>query len=250
MRCNLFTFKLYVNEDKGELFQSILIGCDKINVPYDWGFDIDITGEYLTAVFTFNEEKYTEFKNIIGNVLFEAIIEAEKFYFLDKTIEFKMVAPKNRLALIKALTFFDKLTDKEDFDKAFSEVKDEVFVSSLLKFKLGGMLKRWEEISKIANDNSLYFLSSDTFSELLRFLIESLEPVEKCVRVVFNKSGYEIFNSSSERVDSEEESDDIFLITKLITLSPEKIIIENSSLNPDMAGMVISLFERRVEVKR
>lgn len=250
MRCNLYTFKLYVDEDKGALFQSILIGCDKINVPYDWGFDIDITGEYLCAVFSFDEGKYAEFKYIIGNVLFEAIIEAEKFYFLDEKIEFKMVDPKNRIALIKALTFFDKLTDKEDFDKAFSEVKDEVFVSSLLKFKLGGMFKRWEEIAKIANENSLYFLSSDTFTELLKFLIESLDPVEKCVRVVFNKSGYEIYNSSSEKVESEEESDDIFLITKLISLSPEKIEVVNSNLNPDMAGMLMSLFERRVEVKR
>ena len=167
-------------------------------------------------------------KNRVGyhlrDVITCVICSYMKEDFLNKNLKFP---PKSLLELHtfkKALVSFDRETDRFIVNKNLN-LQNNLVLESFFYFKLQSLKEKWQELVKIANDNSTYFLNDDSFIELLRFLIENIEVSFDEVNVICKDSGIVLLNSEFEKLPhfNNEVCDEFELVSRLLQLSPRKI---------------------------
>ena len=125
------------------------------------------------------------------------------------------------LAFKKALLNFDKETDKFIIRKNL-ELGSNLFLESFFHFKLKSLQEKWAELVSLSNDNREYLISSDSFIDLLKFLVDNLDICEDEISIVKENEGYKIFINDSKQYQNKvfnEES----VVSSVIDLSPQKI---------------------------
>ena len=199
------------------------------------------------------ENKKDYFLALLFDVICEAIIKSYKYEYFLNNIKLHLNNRVTEVAFLKALTMFDKTSDKEIIKK-YIPISGEILLDSLYNFRLWELEKRWREVIKLVEDNKGYLLLSGSFIDLMKFLLLSIEPeidevhiyCEENMICCKNKQGKELFKN---QYDEKDEESIINIISELITLSPEKIVLHLTQSQEKLCSYIKNLFELKVEEK-
>lgn len=125
-----------------------------------------------------------------------------------------------------------------------------IVLESLLEFRMRPLKNKWQELCNLTNDNSTLFIQSETFIELLKFLIANLENKSECVVISFDEEcviseerGDKVLLLSNLSAD-----DDVGIITSVIELCPNRIKVFSDSGHVELLNFLCELFEGRIEI--
>ena len=124
---------------------------------------------------------------VIIDALADVVITDCKSYYISTHIRLPVEDAACRNAFIKALSTFDRDTDKiivktllksmpNFYGGEIDAKKRELFyLDSFYEFMLDILKSRWDEVCMLANENACYLVCKKTFMELLHFLISNIE---------------------------------------------------------------------------
>lgn len=192
-------------------------------------------------------------KSKLIEIICNYIVLDYKYNYLVKNFKFKVTQDINMQAFIKALVVFDSEIDK-DIIRSQLKPLNKVNIDSFYNFKLKTLKTKWKDLVSLANDNFIYLMKSETFIELLKFIISNLDYRTKVVNVKIDNNNFYLSDANNRPIQDLMLGDmqgcsDAFLVTTLITLSPQKINlccdtnIKNSTIN-----LLFELFSDRIEI--
>lgn len=192
----------------------------------------------------------------ISDAISDAVSTFFKLDFIEENLQIPIKNEMNFQAFKKALVAFDRETDKYIISRAL-KIEEEIDLESFYNFRLKQLRTKWNEIIKLANDNAAYLLCSDTFLDLLKFLVDNIEISRGTINVVKKDNEFKLCDESFNEISSsqvplsnlEQENGEVGLVTNLIALSPKKINVYCSPFENNCALTLISqIFESRVSI--
>lgn len=196
-----------------------------------------------------------KFHNILREKIAETILVKFKSKYILSKLEFDLTPTEDMQIFLKALVVFDTDIDKEIIMERL-KFDSNLVVSSFVNFKLSFLKRKWQELISLANDNSMYLLSKDSFLELIKFLISNLEHRYYVVNVFLKQNCYFLCDTKGNKISDYllKESivyDDNNLLVSLVSLNPEKIILHCNNLVKDkILNSIYTLFSNRVEIRK
>jgi len=198
------------------------------------------------------EQKYKkQIEGALRVVLCDTICEKMKFDFLKKHINLIINEEKLFDAFVKVYTYFDSELERKIVLRSLFFSK-KLVLESFFHFRLQSLQKKWEEMCNLTNCNSTLFLQSETFIELLKFLISNLESRSDCL-VLDLADGCRLYEEKNNKIfalQNFEIDDDINIVTSMIELCPNKIKIISGGQNSEIISLLGELFYGRVEIIR
>lgn len=154
-------------------------------------------------------------------------------------------------ALCKSLAVFDRQEDIEEA-KLKLELSDHININSVYFFLMPELREKWQGICDLFHQNMCYMLQSDSFVELIKYLITVTEPSAESVYVyVFNSKVF-LRDKMGENLTDPIKIETNFLamvVSELIILAPENIIIKYSNVqNPELTDTLKTIFTDKVVV--
>lgn len=194
------------------------------------------------------ENKHKEvLQNYLKNCIVEVICTVFKSSFLDRNLFLPLQDKLGINAFKKALLNFDKETDRYLVKRNLT-LQNDLFLESFYQFRLSVLKNKWQELVTLANENREYLTSSESFLDLLKFLVDNLEICEEEISIYKDKEeNYQILISDKlyqNKVFSEDS-----LVSSIIDLSPQKI---NLYCDEDSRAINLlhCLFEDRITDKK
>jgi hypothetical protein len=188
---------------------------------------------------------------ILDEAISELFVSEYKEEYLKNNLNLHNIDEVNLKAFIKALVCFDKDYDKEYCIKKLN-YEGALYLQSVFAFKLKTLREKWKDICELTNDNSIFLKTEGTFLELLKFLIKNLKIKEKTINIVFKNNAYEFMDEKGKKIklkNKEEESEEIFLITNLITLNPKAINLHcDSTIKIKTLNLLNELFGNKIKL--
>ncbi len=199
---------------------------------------------YISILVAVDKVYKEKAKFLITSCIIDIICKSFKSTFLDSYLIFPRQDKIGMLAFKKALLNFDKETDKFIIKKNL-ELKHDLFLESFYHFKLRSLQEKWAELVSLSNENSDYLISSESFIDLLKFLVDNLDICEDEISVVKEGDIYKIYSPSLQCQNNtfSEES----IVSSVIDLSPQRINLyfkESSSA----INLLERLFEERITI--
>ena len=189
-----------------------------------------------------------QLKNFLKILICDAICYQMKFDYLKNHINLVVSSENLFNAFIKVYTYFDSELERKIVLRILS-LNDKIVLESFLYFKLQPLLQKWKEMCNLANSNLSMFLESQTFLELLKFLISNMDiKVESLI--IDLSSSCQFFEERKNKLiflKNFNEAEDFEIITGLIEFSPSKIKII-SGKNHNLISLIANLYEGRVEI--
>ena len=193
------------------------------------------------------EEEKTRLFFYVKSFITEAICSFFKTTFLKNNLKINL---KNKISIVafeRALEYFDRETDRYLVEKNLVFNKN-INLESFFEFKLKVLKNKWLELTKIANENSSYLLTDDTFYELLKFLIENIEISYDTINIILNTDGYTMLDENFKCIENFKEcGDGVWLIENIIALSPRKINVYSDS-ETDEICLINNIFANRTNI--
>lgn len=201
------------------------------------------------------ESKHEEAYSYIKEKIAESILLTFKKKYILSRLDFDTNFSTNMMVFIQTLVCFDSDTDKKIICEKIS-FKNSFCVDSFARFRLGALLEKWNDLILLANENIMYLLSEDSFTEFIKFLISNLD--HRCYAVnVFSKNNcYFLCDLEGKRIndfllDKSIAYDDSKLLTSLIALNPEKIILHaNPFIKDKLLKKLYNFFMDRIELSK
>ena len=200
---------------------------------------------YISILVAVDKSHLEKAKLLISSCIIEIICTSFKMSFLDSYLVFPRQDKIGLLAFKKALLNFDKETDKFIVKKNL-ELKHDFFIESFYHFRLRTLQEKWAELVSLSNENSDYLISSDSFIDLLKFLVDNLDICEDEISIVKEDNGYKIFTLSEGQYQNKIFSEES-IVSSVIDLSPQKINLyfkESSSA----IDLLERIFEERITI--
>ena len=172
-------------------------------------------------------------KDRIKSELNEAVSDVITVDFKEKFLLKNSRLPKinviNYNAFLKALVAFDREWDREMVFNTL-EYEDELLLDGFYNFKLKELREKWQEVCDLANHNSGYLEYHETFLELLRFLVQTIDCKEKHITVVKEKDEYSFLDAAGKAVNRaklklDKKITDETLLPNLIAVAPKEICL-------------------------
>lgn len=211
----------------------------------------EIDGRTKLAIAVSNEKK-----DFVLSLLFDAIAEVivrnYKYEFFKKNITLQTSNVVLESVFIKALSVYDKESDK-DFIKKQLKPSDEILIDSFCQFRLWELEKRWRNIADLMTENATYMSVNSSLSDLMRFLVASCDcgvgevHIRESDSIIFceDLSKKELFNMI---YDDSDVSAKINIINELISILPEKIIVHKELDGCALANEIVNVFGEKVVV--
>ncbi len=189
-----------------------------------------------------------QLEGVLRVVICDTICEKMKFDFLKNNIDLTLSNEKLFDAFVKVYTYFDCDLERKIIVRNLV-LKDKLVLESFLEFRLQPLKMKWKEMCNLTNSSSNVFLKSETFVELLKFLISNLDIKCKCLVIDFNDGCkfYEEDGNSLVALVNFEENDEMGIITQVIELCPAKLKIICGKDN-QIVSTLAELFDKRVEI--
>jgi len=190
---------------------------------------------------------------LLDVVLGSLFCEKFKYKFLKKHTTLMCKESEYFEAFIKVLTYFDAELDRKIVARNLI-YGDKINLESYFEFRLQSLKRKWTELTKLTNENAFLFLSSETFIELLKFLIPNIEPKFDCLTISFSDRVYitEYSGNKCSVVADYALSEEATLLTGIIELSPRQLNIEGSAENctgtTKIINLLCELFGERVNL--
>ena len=195
-----------------------------------------------TMTLAVKREKKEYIKSVVISEIADVIISHYKYKFLMDRISYSNEDEKE--TLVKALTEFDKSTDK---DLAIKNIifSNNLLLDSLYHFKLGELI----------SNNLPNLIAGDCLFDMMKFLIKQSPPKIEELYIMDNKDevvlmknnlsyGGLCFKKSSRTFERD-------IIDNLISLAPRKIFITQDAYSKiKFASKIEDLFEGKVYITR
>lgn len=186
---------------------------------------------------------------VLRFVLCDVICEKMKYDYLSKNVGLVPQESGYFYPFVKVLTYFDSELERQIVLRLL-DLTPKLVLESFLNFRLKPLKAKWQELCDLTNNNAGLFLQSETFLELLKFLIANLDSKKDCVVVSMQDKCliYEEKGKNLVTLGSFEKNDEFGLLSQLIELSPQLIKVKNGSNNKKTTNILVNLFEGRVEI--
>ena len=169
---------------------------------------------------------------IIADAIADIIVTDCKAYYIGDKIRLPIEDAVSRHAFIRALSTFDRDTDKI-IAKTLLKLTPHFYLDSFYEFMLDVLKSRWNEVCILANENICYLVCQKTFLELLRFLISNIESLSDEAHIVARgepgKEELEVLGRGLKPLKNiyinESLPQDVQVVTKLVTIAPKRIFI-------------------------
>lgn len=171
------------------------------------------------------DEDFSYVSAKLKQLVADVVLYIYKEKFLENKINLQNLTENYKVALLKALVLFDSESDKQII-KTKLNFDTDLYLESFVNFKLNPLKKRWQEIANLANENDVNVLQNDTFLDLLKFLIATIKPKTNIVNVYYINGEFIFKDGKQKNIKGSMVtmgSDEINLITSLITLAPNNI---------------------------
>lgn len=192
-----------------------------------------------------------EIKKKITGLIADMILQVYKSEYLTSNFKFRTTNDINMQAFVKALVVFDWDIDKQIIVRMLMDM-DSVVLDAFVSFRLGVLKTKWNDLVSLANDNIAYLMSTDTFIELLKYLISNLDFRTNEVNVFCFNRTYILKDSKGAPIKEGhgdiKDCNDAFLITSLIALSPQKIRLHIDNFDGNVINLLFNLFNDRIVI--
>ena len=154
-------------------------------------------------------------------------------------------------ALCKSLAVFDRTTDIVEV-LSLLEIGRSLNIDSFYVFKLASLRMRWKEITDLFVENMSNMIYSNSFTELIRYLIMTTESCGEDVFVYnFNNTIYLRNKDGGNLADPIEIREDYLpaVISELIIIAPTNIYLKyDLSTKNELTAIILDLFAEKVVV--
>ena len=194
-------------------------------------------------------DKKEKAQNLLRVYLCDIFCEKMKGRFLESHISCIPFDSDLFFPFVKVCTYFDNELERQIVMRSLKLEKG-IMLPSYLEFYLRPLKNKWQELCNLTNENSSLFFESETFLELLKFLLANLTPKCECV-IVSIKDNCIIFEDENGEMNTyqyEEKLRDVEVISKLIELSPQKIVLKMPNKSLKVVDNIVRLFDNRVEI--
>ena len=202
-------------------------------------------GGFTSIVIGIDELKKHKAQVYISKVVTKTICSFFKMQFLNENLSLSVKDEMGMLAFKKALINFDKETDFYIVSRNLT-FDENLYIESFYNFRLKKLREKWRELIRLANDNKDYLISSESFYDLLKFLVDNIDISQDEIDIVEDDDGYRIFSGGEE--DNIECLTKEGLVSSVIDISPQKINLyckgENSATD-----VLKKIYEKRVNFK-
>lgn len=241
----MWEFSITLNSEHYKVAEFLYNQIKKYTVEVDGIIASYNQNDYLEVVIACQEQDKTRLCYYISSFITEAICTYFKKDFLLENLNVKLKDNISSIAFNKALLYFDKETDRYLVNK-YLKLDKNIFLEAFFDFKLKVLKNKWLELTKIANANSAFLMTDETFVDLLKFLIDNLEITHDCISIVEDKDGYKLMGD-----DYKEENygtgNAEWLIENIIALSPRKINLYTESSSPEIS-LISKVYEERINI--
>lgn len=197
----------------------------------------------LMAVKTYFVESI---KSNVVNLVTDIICYHYKQRFLDRFLVLRGLDEMGTSAFKKALLNFDRETDRFMVKKALV-LEKELFLDSFFDFRLKGLQNKWQELVDLSNENREFLLSSESFIDLLKFLVDNLDICEDEISVFKEGNCYKIFLNGKEMQSCPLNEENI--VSSIIDLSPQKINLYFKETSRAIF-LLEKIFEERITINK
>lgn len=201
--------------------------------------------QILLAINDYEKDKLLLF---LRDLVDEVICFYYKKEFLSKNLVINISDKVTKQAFVFSLLYFDRETDRYIVNK-YLNLDKKLDVDGFFNFKLSSLKEKWRELIDITSQNEIYLYSDETFTELIKFLIDNLEVRSDVINIMKTDNSYGIFDSNFNQVDAMtkcKDSEEDFM-AQIITMSPKNINIYCSDILPNkLKTLICKLFEKRV----
>ena len=205
---------------------------------------------FAYLLFAFDEEFSSQVENIIRESIIEYIESCYKIEYLKQKIKNPVADNLTFETYIKVLSVFDKSTDKSAIEKIIF-FNQTFFIDSFLEFRLLPLKKHWDNLAELSSDNLTAF-STETFIDIIRFLINTMENNIYKVKVICDDRHFKIYNmvNKNAKVNKVAEcEDDLELISNILNSCPNYIDVYLNAKNENQAVSFLSnIFTNRLKI--
>ncbi len=196
-------------------------------------------------------EKEKEFyKAFVLELVSEIIVMDYKYEYIKTNLKHKMASETLWGGFLRALTVFDKQTDKDLIKKSLV-FDDDLLIDSSFHFKMWEVKNRWKEIVSLVEENLSGLLARESFVELMKFLIAASEPEADTVYVKNCKNTLEVMINDTKKATNlcffdEDVNDSMRILSELVCLCPRRIVLDLDDGASDLVDHITNIFEGKV----
>lgn len=169
--------------------------------------------------------------------IIDYIINVYKYEYLIKNIKNFMQDEVSFKSFIKLLSLYDRQTDENALKKSI-KIDKSFYIDSFLRFRMAPLIAHWKEFCTLAQENFDYFITSDTFLDVMRFLIATMEESCEKIKILSKNGSYSIYNNDSD-FEKAEKIDECYttfsLISAVMKICPKNIDVYLSTNTIDDA---------------
>lgn len=205
---------------------------------------------FAYLLFAFDDKLSSRIEKIIRDGIIEYIENSYKVDYLKGKIKNGTADSLTFETYIKVLSVFDKTTDQTAMERIIF-FNQTFFIDSFLEFRLAPLKKHWDNLAELSSDNLMVF-SSETFIEVIRFLLSTIDINSYKVKIICKNNIFKIYNmlNKNDKIKKIAEcEDDIELISNILNNCPNYIDVYVSDGNANQAVDFLSnIFTNRLKI--
>ncbi len=241
----MWEFSLNLKSENFDIANKIFLSLNKFVKDIDGVVTSHEENGYICILLAVKKQYIEKMQSMISNCIIETICNNFKMKFLDRYLYLPEHDKIGMNAFKKALLNFDRETDKFIVKKNLN-LSNDIFLESFYYFKLKSLQEKWSELVSLSNENREYLLSSDSFVDLLKFLVDNIDIYEDEISIVKEDGGYRIY-SEDKAISNETLITEDVIVSSVIDLSPQKI---NLYFNEPSKAITLleKIFDERVTI--
>lgn len=127
-------------------------------------------------------------------------------------------------------------------------LNNSIMLDTYLDFNFPTLKQKWQDLVNLVNNNIDIFFQDETFFEIFGFIVANLGVKNKFINVYLSDNNQYIVLQDGKMSKVFCESDIIGVITKLVELSPKKVLVKMPKTNNFVIDKIVQLFGSKVEL--
>lgn len=176
--------------------------------------------------------------------IIEVFTTVVKMRYLSERLKRNRMNDKTYRLLLHTLVAFDRECEYDLLGSVLS-FGNEINLDGWYNFRLGGLKKRWDEISALTSENSLYLNNETNLNELLRFLISAVNPKIMRLEIAETPDGFTMHGEPEKGVLDMRGLNNEQLLLYLIDLAPIELVIRGKITDRSLDTRLRELFDAK-----
>ena len=187
-------------------------------------------------------------RQALGELTKAAVIEVfttvVKMRYIAARLKRNNLSDKTYRLLLHTLVAFDRECEYELLGKIFG-FGSELNLDGWYYFRIGELKKRWDEVSALTSENSLYLNNESNLNELLRFLISAVNPKIMRLEIAETPEGYTMRGEPDKGLLDMRGLTNEQLLLYLIDLAPIELVIRGNISDRNLDTRLRELFDAK-----